>query len=626
MEIVVDGKFVRIDEPLEAKSKGLTYKYSLIDESVVLLDILNCGSIFDIPDEIDGKPVTAFYPIDEAPRSNITSVIVGNNLKTFYVHTVQFSKIDSVTFKNGYKNGPECVRNIVSMIVEKNMKSRMTLPLLKLENYTEGVFQNDLLLSKDKKKLVLAYTRESFSVPSGVEVIGTRSILKTFKKTSVVTYPKTVTTFEDYPFVCKSDEFYAFNSIPSSVTNIGAGIICSSVNGKFATENDKDKSPIVKYSKNGKTILYLNGNIKTVTQTGLQEISRMTYDNTVISKENGAFSILNDLIIYNKDTFVGSVNVPMANLIVVPKEITKTVFKPHFGYRKFKSIVYECENDKQEIKDTKPKKAEEKSKASFICVDALNNIHALSSFDGDVLKLTPKDFPYKGRSKTPHYGFILNSACNNLRELIIPEGFDYFEIGNIDPKECKLEVLGLPSTISVTNLLPKLNRFKNLILVMIAPSKKVQVKFKYTHYIVANCKKKKKNSLFYTYSYADCNSEFDSPYCAGTDAGITYISGFKRDKFVKLNGGYYYLIEVDGEKAYRLLKTDFVEEFDYPDEINGIPVKYFDPNWDSNAQHVKRKPEDEYMNKYGSCFNDQSKWTNEMFAMRIEIGKKFIDE
>ena len=213
----------------------------------------------------------------------------------------------------------------------------------------------------------------------------------------------------------------------------------------------------------------------------------------------------------------------------------------------------------------------------------------------DKLEIKLKDLPAPNtRKKVPDYGFVLSNECKNIKEIILPEGLTSFEIAsNVKGSEFDLEKISFPSTLSVTNILPDLRQFTKLMLVLIKPAKKIQVKFGGCHFIVGNVKKKMKDSLFYTYSGG---YEYGSPYSSGTYGGITYVSLFKQDKLLHYNNGYYYLVENEQGKFYRFLKTDFVDTFDIPKEINGIRVKYIDKSCLSN---VKKDPLEKVTAKYG---------------------------
>lgn len=252
--------------------------------------------------------------------------------------------------------------------------------------------------------------------------------------------------------------------------------------------------------------------------------------------------------------------------------------------------IKKLDNQKaKEVEEEKNKKSGA-SKYEFVSTFAMNienPFRLKEALSIDRLEFSIKDLPSKpSRKKIPDYGFVLTKECKNIKEIVIPEGITGFEIAqDVDFDTFLMKSISFPSSLSVTNILPRLNAFKNLMLVLIKPAKKIQTKFSKSHFIVANVKKKMKDSLFYTYSYAEGRGEYDSPFCYGTYGGITYVSHFKKENLLHHEKGYYYLVENEQGKAYRLLKTDFVDTFKLPTEINGIPVKYLDRNCFSNCKN-----------------------------------------
>lgn len=210
----------------------------------------------------------------------------------------------------------------------------------------------------------------------------------------------------------------------------------------------------------------------------------------------------------------------------------------------------------------------------------------------DKLEVNVKDMPQTtSRKKVPDYGFVLTKECEDIKEMVLGEGLTTFDISdNVDFNKFKLERITFPSTISLTNILLRLNLFKKLMFVFIKPSKRIQVKFSNLHYIIANLKKKQSADLFFTYN-GDC-----------TYGGITYISHFKEEKLEHFQDGYYYLVEGDEGEGYCLFKTDFVDDFKMVKEIKGKPVKYVSHYAFSNckkhpAMKYTFKSMDYYLNK-----------------------------
>ena len=554
-----------------------------------------------IPKSIDGKPVTSVLFDERSEYQGIKVLSISADLESLYLHNRTFSKLEKIVFEKDFDGTAEFVRDLVWLWAVKNVKAKTTIPEIVFKGTpSKFIVKQHFLLSKDEKKLIVALTRESFAVPKSVNTVCTKSVLPTYKKTSVISYHSGVTTIENNPFGLDRGhmsmiEFAApqMNYVPLKTKNIGSGLIIDKNDYHVGRTIKTDTAHFV-YEGSKLTIRTAAQNI---TDEALQEITNLrTVTEAVIENKDSPFEVKNGLLIYKKDTAVRAVRNPNNK---------NPIYLPDYIKRSFIAGVKPENKSEEEIKEES--KGFENNKVEYVPCSAdmfhskefawkgpdikvpLSNMFRLKSpvvMDKLEVKLSDLKIP-PTRKKEPDYGFAIDNSCKYIKELVLPEGINDFAIAkNLDATSFALQKIVFPSTVIVANILPKLNQFKNLMLVVIKPEKKIQVKFGGLHYILANVKKKKYDSLFYTYSYSEISDpEHESPYSSGSYGGITYISQFKQEKLLHHGNGYYYLVEDEEGRFYRLLKTDFVETFEFPKEVNGIKVKYCDRCCLSNVKN-----------------------------------------
>lgn len=596
-----------------------------------------------IPKEIDGVPVTSVYFDERSEYQGIKVLSISADLESLYLHSKTFSKLEKIVFEKDFDGSAEFVRDLLSLWAVKNIKMKATIPEVVFKGTpNKFVVKQHLLLSNDEKKLIVALTRDSFIVPNSVNTICTKAILPTYKKTSIITYHSGITTIEDNPFGL--DEFHSsvmeyaivqMNQVPLKIKNIGSGLIIFSNDYHSGT---KVKADGAHFFFDGSKLI-IRTSAENITDEALKEIANIkNVSEVIIESKNSPFEIKDSLLLYKKNTLVCAIRKPNnKNPVYIPDYVKKTYV---IGVKPENKSDDEL---KQESKGFVSNKIELACLSEFVQnksvvervpgyanrfrviqpakrIAPLNELFKLKNpVVIDKLILKESDFPLpKGRKK---YGFVLDDCCKYVKEIVLPEGLTSFDIEpNIDGTSYSLERITFPSTISVGNILPKLNQFKKLMIVSIKPSKMIQVKFGALNFIVANLKRKSYNSLFYTYSYSDIDSRYESPFSSGSYGGITYISLFKQEKLLHHENGYYYLVENEDGKFYRLLKTDFVDTFDVPKEINGIKVRYLDKNCLSN---VKKDPFADLKVKYSKD------WDLELEGLRAYAhinGLEFLDE
>ena len=553
-----------------------------------------------IPKAIDGKPVTSVYFDESSEYQGIKVLSISADLESLYLHSKTFSKLEKIVFEKDFDGTAEFVRDLISLWAVKNIKMKATIPEVVFKGTpSKFVVKQHLLLSKDEKKLIVALTRESFAVPKSVNTICTKAILPTYKKTSVITYHSGVTTFENNPFgldrLHSSTVEYAvvqMNLVPLKTKSIGSGLIIDTSDYHVGSRVNTDGAYFVYDGSK----LIIRTSAQNITDEALQEIANLSnVSEAVIENKDSPFEIKNWLLFYKKDTLVRAIRKPNnKNPIYIPDYVKKSFIvgvKPENksddelkeGSKEFESNKVEYVSSTADMFNSK----EFAWKGPDIKVP-LSNMFRLKNpvvMDKLEVKLSDLKIPTT-RKKEPDYGFAIDNSCKYIKELVLPEGLNDFAIAkDIDGTSFALQKIVFPSTVTIANILPKLNQFKNLILVVIKPSKMIQVKFGSLHFIVANLKKKKYNGLFYTYSYSGIDPEHESPFSSGSYGGITYISQFKPEKLLHHENGYYYLVEDEEGKSYRLLKTDFIETFEIPKEVNGIKVKYCDRCCLSNVKN-----------------------------------------
>ena len=551
-----------------------------------------------IPKEIDGETVNVVSFDERSEYQNIKVLSISADLKTFYLHSCTFFNLEKIIFEEDFDGTAEFVRNLVWLWAFKNIKKKMTIPEIIFKGKpTKFIVNQGILLSNDGKKMIAALTRESFMIPKSVNTICTNSIIPTFKKTSVIMFHSGITTIENDPFwygekYINSSHYLnpQKNYIPLNVENIGSGLILKmDYSAGSKTKNDK-----AHFVYNGERLIIRTG-AQNITEEGLLEIVNLsTVTEVVIENENSCFSVENGLLFYKNDTLVRAIRKRNNNnTIYIPEHVKKSYIDGVRAENKTESILQE-ESDEFISNNVEFVTAvagmfncKDYPKTPDIKVPLTNMFRLKNPVAIEKLEVQLSDLKIPPTRKAiPDYGFAIDESCRYIKELILPEGLTDFAIAkNLDGTSFSLRKIVFPSTISLPNILPKLNQFKNLMLVVIKPDKKIQVKFGGLHYIVANVKKKKFDGLFYTYSYSGIYPE-ENPYSRGSYGGITYVSHFKEENLLYYGNGYYYLGEDEKGKFYTLLKTDFVDTFEIPGEINGIEVREMADCCLSNVKNV----------------------------------------
>ena len=572
-----------------------------------------------IPKEIDGKPVTSVYFDERSEYQGIKVLSISADLESLYLHSKTFSKLEKIVFEKDFDGSAEFVRDLVSLWAVKNIKMKATIPEVVFKGTpSRFVVKQHLLLSKDEKKLIVALTRDSFDIPKSVNTICTKAILPTYKKTSIIAYHSGVTTLENNPFGL--DRFHSsmmeyavvqMNLVPLKTKNIGSGLIIDTSDYHVVNRVKTDGAHFVYDGSK----LIIRTSAQNITDEALQEIANLrNVSEAVIENKDSPFEIKNWLLFYKKDTLVRAIRKPNnKNPIYIPDYVKKSFIA---GVKPENKSDDELKEESKGFESNKveyvPSTADMFNSKEFAWKGPdikvpLSNMFRLKNpvvMDKLEVKLSDLKIPAT-RKKEPDYGFAIDNSCKYIKELILPEGLNDFAIAkNLDGTSFALQKIVFPSTVTVANILPKLNQFKNLMLVVIKPSKMIQVKFGSLHFIVANLKKKRYGGLFYTYSYSGIDPEHESPFSSGSYGGITYVSQFKQEKLLHYGNGYYYLIENEEGKFYRFLKTDFVETFEVPKEINGIKVRYIDRCCLSN---VRKDPFENLVVKYSEDWDFELK-------------------
>lgn len=542
------------------------YEYKQGDGGIIITGLKEIGSDIFIPHDWDGQKVVGFKLASDQPLPT-TSLTIDAELTEYYTHSKQLPKLAKITFGPHSGGKIELIRKVIDNWIYKNRNCKATLPELIIEaKPIDYIVKNQVFyLSPDGKTLLLAYTRESIDIPYGITTIGSHAIVSTYKKTSTIKYPKSVIKLEDNAIDMSMEDYYAYNGLPSSVKEIGRGLLlCSSFSPKICeTANIPFK---YEYPN-----LYINGTYETVSDEALKELSRYQPSFIYVDPNSKCFEFKDGLLIYKKDTAVCAVKKKKNDIVIVPSYI-KTSFLN--GTR---SSVFGNRSVVEQSKETAKEKSD---KPEFAPIG--NGCYRLSNeINLEKLVIKPDMMPMpKSRKKVPDCGFALTDECKDLKELELSEGVTSLELSaGVDLSSFKIEILILPSTVTVSRVLPELRRMKSLMLLVIKPIKKIQQKYNDPgyHFIIANAKKKMSSSLFYSYSSYNADWQGDSMYASGPNGGLSYISHFKREKYLHYQSGHYYLVEdEDGSKHYWLVKTDFVDNFVVPSSINGIDVKYQD--------------------------------------------------
>ena len=587
-----------------------------------------------IPKEIDGETVNVVSFDERSEYQNIKVLSISADLKTFYLHSCTFFNLEKIIFEEDFDGTAEFVRNLVWLWAFKNIKKKMTIPEILFKGKpTKFIVNQGILLSNDGKKMIAALTRESFMIPKSVNTICTNSIIPTFKKTSVIMFHSGITTIENDPFwygekYINSSHYLnpQKNYIPLNVENIGSGLILKmDYSAGSKTKNDK-----AHFVYNGERLIIRTG-AQNITEEGLLEIVNLwTVTEVVIENENSCFSVENGLLFYKNDTLVRAIRKRNNNnTIYIPEHVKKSYIDGVRAENKTESILQE-ESDEFISNNVEFVTAvagmfncKDYPKTPDIKVPLTNMFRLKNPVAIEKLEVQLSDLKIPPTRKAiPDYGFAIDESCRYIKELILPEGLTDFAIAkNLDGTSFALRKIVFPSTISLPNILPKLNQFKNLMLVVIKPDKKIQVKFGGLHYIVANVKKKKFDGLFYTYSYSGIYPE-ENPYSRGSYGGITYVSHFKEENLLYYGNGYYYLGEDEKGKFYTLLKTDFVDTFVIPGEINGIEVREMADCCLSNVKNVN----DECYPKNNSETLEEKYDLNEDSETEEYVDEEYVDE
>lgn len=576
------------------------YEYIRNGTVITIYDInTNDTDTVHIPKIIDGYPVKTVdfshprswkkYGDNHPEFKHVKTLIISANLETFYIHTRTFYNLEKIIFEKDFDGDAETVKKIIRMWAFKNKASSSRLPSITFMGNTKFIYQDNLLISEDK--LLLAVTRESFTIPNNVSVIGTESILPTFKKTSIINYHQNITTIEDNPFglnslITKQAENFIphINSIPATIKNIGSNLM---VDSGWHVKAKAEHAPFV---INGSKLI-IRTQAENVSEEALKELSKLQLSEVIIENENSPFEIKNRFLIYKENTLVCPIRkVGSKAPIYIPEYVTKSFIE---GIRPEYKNESELSNESEQFKSNEVEFISLKEKKAFYrTVDEIKipftNVFVLKNVVAkDKIEISLKDLKIPPtRKKEPDYGILIDNSFKYVKELIIPEGVMHLNFDKmIDGTSFALSKLVLPSTLSLTNLLPKLNQFKKLMLVVIKPTKKIQVKFNYVHFIIANLKKKQERDLFYSYSYSNTPfPEYESPY-SNVTFGYSYISQFKENRLIHYKNGYYYLREEDNVKTYTLIKTDFVDSFEIEKEIDGIKVAYISDNCLDNVKN-----------------------------------------
>ena len=192
----VFSRIIDIKTKLRGENENSIYDYSVkkvvnVDaEFVIIHNIFPKNDILDIPDEIDGYPV--IYVTMDKTTYLVKKIIIGKYCGRIQHIYYSAKNISEIVIRGNYELDIILLLDIISEIERTSAITRKLI----FKDCSDFIYENNCLLSKDRKHLYYAFERKKIFIPPEVEYIHSRAFLKTINLTSEIKWPKCIKLIE----------------------------------------------------------------------------------------------------------------------------------------------------------------------------------------------------------------------------------------------------------------------------------------------------------------------------------------------------------------------------------------------------------------------------------------------